>query len=242
MLLDDELLIVSETWRYREQIEQEAAFHFDRLSQQLRALEVPGELIAMAEQARDDEVEHARLCRQIVQRLQGGAAFQPLQPRTNTDMGPGAGAPLSAAQTALYCSLALACVTETLSAALLIEMRHLSEDEQILTTIHRILKDEIQHARIGWAHLAWEAGRSDVSWVGACVPGMISASLRSEREGMKRLPAAAEKFGLLSPQSSRKIMIASFTEVVFPGLELHGIDTLPARETLATLRPPGSAT
>ena len=241
MLLDDELLIVCETWRYREQIEQEAAYHFGRLNQQLRAIEAPNGLIAMAEQARDDEIEHARLCRQIVRRLQGGAVFQPLQPRTNTDMGPPAGASLSVAQTALYCSLALACVTETLSAALLIEMRRLSDDKQIHATIQRILKDEIQHARIGWAHLAWEADRSDVRWVGECVPGMICASLRSEREGIKHFPPAAEKFGVLSPQSSREIMTASFTEVVFPGLELHGIDTFPARNTLARHRPPDSA-
>ncbi len=230
MLLGHQLLTIAKTWLYREKIELEAAAAFGYLSRELEAVGAPLVLMEMAERAGRDEAEHAGLCRAIVERL--APDLEPLEPNTSGVILPADDSIQDRARAALYASMALSCVTETLSAALLIEMRKLTEDSEIRATIQRILKDEIEHGRIGWAHLAWEAERGDVSWLGPYLSGMIRAALATQNESLKSLPPDAETMGILVPERSRRILETTFHEVVLPGVELYGIDTARARDTL----------
>lgn len=231
MLLEHQLLAVAKTWLYREKIEREAAADFSQLARQLEALGAPPTIVSLAGQAQQDEFRHAALCRAIVERLAPG--LEPLYVEPTMAMGPSLGSGLTPAQSALYASIALSCVTETLSTALLVEMRAATNDEQIHATIHGILKDEINHSRIGWAHLAWEAGRSDVSWLGGCLPAMIRAALNGAANNDGLLPSNAAEWGILAPERSRAIVNSTFRDVIFPGMELYRIDTGAARDMLA---------
>ena len=48
----------------------------------------------------------------------------------------------------------LFCVMETINAALLLSLKENLIDVALRETCHEILRDEVQHARIGWAALS----------------------------------------------------------------------------------------
>ena len=221
MLLGDHLLSVARVWRHRERVEREAADQFARLAGDLRDAGAPPALIDMAEAAAVDEAEHAVLCRAVVDRLAPGLA--PLAPALGVSLGP---AGLSPRRRALYRAVALSCVTETFSTALLLEMRRLATDGQVHATVQRILRDEIDHSRLGWAYLAWVAAREDVSWLSAHLPGMLREAIGGD------LPPAApaapirhagEDRGVLARERILEVAGRAYDQVIAPGLARYDI-------------------
>ena len=58
--------LVGHIWREREKTEREAASLFAELGKGMRACGLPNDLVAMANEASDDEIDHARRCREII--------------------------------------------------------------------------------------------------------------------------------------------------------------------------------
>ena len=221
MLLVHVVLSLAEVWQHREKVEHEAAAQFHRLAGELRVAGVPRRLVDMAGDACEDETEHASMCRRLVEHLEPGLA--PLPPEPVGALGP---AGLSPGQRALYASVALSCVTETFSTALLIEMQRLATDPLVAETVHRILRDEVNHSRLGWAHLAWVAEREDVTWLGPYLGDMVRASLRGD------LPTAApdadrnhpgQGLGVLSMARVHDIAASAMKDVILPGFARYRI-------------------
>jgi len=240
VLLGDDVLTVPDrvarVWRHREATEREAAALFRGLAVDLRAGRAGAALVALAERAAADEERHALRCRDIARRFGPDLAAE--EPRPPLRLGP---PHLDRARRALYASAALSCVTETLSAALLLEMRAQAADPLVRETVREILCDEVNHARLGWAHLAHEARRGDVGWLALHVPGMLRAALRSDviphtaaDEGARSDLAA---FGILPRAAVLDILRQVAADVLFPGLEQHGIDTAPLRAEVASFGP-----
>lgn len=226
MLLVDDLLSVARVWLHREKVEHEAAGQFERLAVDLAAAGAPGQLVDLAGRAAADEVEHVVLCRRVVDHLAPGLA--PLMPAASSAaLGPS----LPVERRALYGSVALSCVTETFSTALLLEMRRLAADELVGATIQRILRDEIAHSRLGWAHLAWAARRGEVGWLAAHLPGMVRESLGGELPPVAADAAVdgaashpGDRFGVLSAARIRGVAALALEQVIVPGLARYGID------------------
>ena len=220
MLLGDFMLshrAVARVWCHRERIEWEAADQFARLAEDLAATGAPSVLVEMARRAAADEVDHAGRCRRVVQHLCPGMEAEP--PVLGVVLGPRS---LSRMQRALYASVAISCVTESLSTALLIEMRRWATDPLVADTVTHIVKDEVRHSRLGWAHLAWAHDRMDLSWLAIHVPGMIRSALRLDPAGDGE-PMEAAELGVLG---GRAIDIARQTvfQLVIPGLARFGIE------------------
>ncbi len=224
LLVDHVPLRLARVWLHREKVEHEAAAQFHRLGGEMRAAGLPRRIIDLADAAAADEAEHAILCRRVVDHLAPGLA--PLVPDPVGPLGP---VGLSAGRRALYASVALACVTETFSTALLLEMQRLATDPLVGATVHRILRDEINHSRLGWGHLAWAVEREDVSWLALFLVGMVHALIRSD------LPPASyddetapadqpgEGQGVLSAARIRDVATRAFEDVIAPGLARYGI-------------------
>lgn len=212
-------LAIARVWRHREKVEWEAAGQFGLLAAALDEMEAPAPLVDLATKAEHDEVRHAGLCRGIVEHL--GVRLPRVEPAQEARLlGP---AGLSGQARALYASLALSCITETLSTALLLAMQDLTQDPVVLAAVRQILKDEVGHSRIGWAHLAWEKERSDVTWLSPYIARMVEAAL-SGPTFEQELPAqTGESFGILAPERARALTKETLSEVVFPGLALYGI-------------------
>ncbi|HUQ08637.1 MAG TPA: ferritin family protein [Kofleriaceae bacterium] len=212
---------VAAMWRYRERVEYEAAALFAALADELDTARL-GSLAARARTAADDERRHALRCRAIVAACQ--PELGPLPPRA-ISVAPPQPEP-DPARRALYASVAMGCVTETLSCALLVAMRDEAEFGPTRAAVDEIVKDEIEHSRIGWAHLATAAARGDVTWLASHIAAMRSAALTHEIE---EVPVSEDlsRYGILPRARVTVIVEATWRDVIVPGFAHHGIRTDP---------------
>jgi hypothetical protein len=210
---------VARVWQVREQAEHEAAMLFGGLACELAAMGFRESFCEMALRASRDETEHAALCRGVVDAHARDLA--PLLPRHRTRLGPPS---LSRRQRALYEAVALSCVTETLSVALLLEMRSCVRDPPAQAAVTRIVRDESRHSQIGWAVLEHERRAADVSWLSPHIGAMLRVALESEE-----VPALEANdlgsYGILTPSRTQAVAGAVVREVILPGLDRYGIDT-----------------
>lgn len=225
MLLGNELLIVSgaetraaRVWAIRERTEHEAASLFDRLAADLDASGRPAALVALASRCAADERAHAVHCRAVVDALDASVA--PLAPEREVRLGPASG---SAARRALYASVALGCITESLSTALLIELRSHARLDVLRRALDVILEDEVRHSRLGWAHLAHEAEHGDVAWIAEHVPAMLRAALELERPREDAAPIDLARYGVLSAARVSAICRATIDGTIVPGFAHFGL-------------------
>lgn len=226
MLLGDVVLspevreAAAQVWRIRERTEHEAAALFDRLSCDLAEAHAPYPFVDLAMRCAKDEREHAVHCRGVVESIAPG--LPALAPDRSVRLGP---LGMTASQRALYASVALGCVTESLSTALLIEMR--SHAKGIVRgALDVILRDEVRHSRLGWAHLAWASTRSDVRWLAGAVPVMLASALEGEKPATARSEADRARLaelGILSPDTIARIADETIRTTILPGLARHGV-------------------
>ncbi|MFT5358517.1 MAG: hypothetical protein ACI9KE_005756 [Polyangiales bacterium] len=217
-------------WLHRERVEVEAASLFADLSERMALSGAPPAIRAMAAKACADELRHADRCRAIIDSLDPGA--QPSVPR---DRQPSQLAPLGAELTiehqVLYGSVAIGCITETLSVALLMEIRARAQDAIVSDVAHEILRDEIEHSRIGWAALEHARTRVDVAWLEPHLATMLKLALGEELaepaatpRDQAREPGSLEPWGVLSSEVARATCEAAVRDVIIPGLRRAGLD------------------
>lgn len=210
-------------WSMRATAELEAAARFERLAHDLTLLEAEPVVQALARAAAVDEHRHHRRCVALVERF-GGRWQAPASPPRAPALSSGVGRHRA---DVLYELVAMSCITETLSAALLVEMRSAATDPEVRAVVHEILTDEVDHSRLGWAHLAAEARDLDCRFLGRWLPAMLSATVRDElfHEDDAPSDAALDGVGGLSRTHRRDIFAATMQDVVFPGLRRFGVPT-----------------
>jgi hypothetical protein len=136
----------------------------------------------------------------------------------------------------LYEIVALSCITETLSTALLGELVTRAGDPVCKQAMHSVLRDEVNHSRLGWAFLAEERARGGRDCVGRHVPEMLAAALGPHFFTFADAPDAQQKelaaIGSLERPERQRVVRETLETVVFPGLERFGIETSPAKRWL----------
>lgn len=123
----------------------------------------------------------------------------------------------------------MSCITETLSAALLGEMVDRATDALVRNTVHEILTDEVQHSRLGWAHLAAEHAKGGGAFLGAYLPAMLDGTVTAELftasdDAEAETGEALAGLGALGRRDRASIFVRTMQSVVFPGLERFGVD------------------
>ncbi len=215
LLSGAERAAAAKVWLVRERTEHEAAALFDGLAADLDATGAPSELVELARRCADDERDHAERCWSVVRSLDPSA--ERLSPTLRSTLGPPG---LSRQDRALYTSVAVGCVTESLSTALLIELQQVTTHPEARETLRAIVKDEVRHSRLGWAHLAHEAGRRSVAWLTPHVDAMI----RSARAAETPEPGPdLRAYGILDGPTVAQICDATVDETIRAGFTLHGI-------------------
>jgi hypothetical protein len=215
--------LAARVWAYRAGAELEAARRFARLADRLDAAGAVAPVVAMARAAATDELRHHRLCVALAARL-GGRAKDP-DDRAPPEVAPAA---LSARERALYEVVAMSCLTETLSAALLGAIVERAVDPVVRSTAHEVLRDEVDHSRLGWAHLAAEHRRGPSRFLDDHLPAMLAGTVdealfrASDGDGDGDELAG---LGALPRPDRLAIFEATMRDVVFPGLQRFGVDT-----------------
>jgi hypothetical protein len=180
--------------------------------------------------ASQDEARHRDLCAMIAARFGEPNAKNYAPPRERIGR-----SALDTRDRLLWEVVAVCCISETMNTSLLTRCQEVATDEQIRTTLHELLKDEVRHAQLGWAHLAAEraAGRGD--FLGDLLPLMLEASVEPGfLEGKPPMPwtEAMHDYGELPSRELVEIYCETMHAVVFRGLDAMGVDTTPGRQWL----------
>lgn len=223
--------LAARVWSYRLESELEAAQRFRALAPVLQKFGSSRAIIDMSGEAANDELRHASLCGELVRHFGGTVAESPPVP-----IRPVAPTHLAGSERVLYEIVALSCVTETLSTALLGELVAQARDSACKQAMHSILRDEVNHSRLGWAFLAEQHAAGARDCVGPYLPRLLDATLGDgflqavEQRDPQRDALAG--LGSLQLNERQRIVRETLAEVVFPGLDRFGVDTQSARRWL----------
>lgn len=147
-LADDTRAALANAWREDARLEHASIAAFARFTLELLALGAPPELVADAQRAGLEEVDHARRCFALASRYAGEALGPaPLDLSGLTF----AGSPAAT----LAAVIADGCVGETLSALLAAAQLGVATDPEARDTLAAIADDEARHAALAWRSAAW---------------------------------------------------------------------------------------
>jgi len=221
--------IVAEAWTFRLNVEREAAIRFERLAKRLEGVGALPAVVEMTVRASHDEGRHARHCADLARRY--GAALIPDEISAPEIAPPG----LGDRERVLYEVVAACCITETESTSVLTTLFNEATDSRLHLILRQLLRDEVGHSRLGWAHLAHESNRGDVQYLGGLIPNMLEVYADDRLFGTAPTELEAPELlnhGVLPHSMKRSIFTMTLLEVVFPGLESFGVPSGPAREWL----------
>jgi hypothetical protein len=225
-------------WEFRANAEREAELRFARLEQQLRSHDALPEAIALAERAVSDERRHVTICSELARAYGGGEPR--LVPVSARPLGPAALAPCDRL---LYEIVAFCCISESFNASLMKVASDRASVPETRAALRAILRDEVGHARLGWAHLAAERMRGRGAFLSELSPRMLAGAIRSElfAPGPPHPDAdELETHGELSERERLAIFEMAADTVILPGFEAQGIDTRPMRDWIQRMRRKGS--
>ena len=229
-LTPDERMRVAETWNFRYTAELMASERFKRLAVDLRDTGAAREVIRLAENAVEDEKRHAILCREIAEEY--GFPFDdgPIE----VEAVPLAPANLGKKDALLFEVVAFCCITETVNTAMLVDTLSFATEERIRGAVRTILRDEVNHSKLGWAHLTHETALGHGTFFPSVLIPMFSQLGIDEilvRDGARDSPQLA-KHGELNDSRRIELFSSVLAEVVLPGLEAAGIRTIELRKWL----------
>jgi hypothetical protein len=150
-------LLLAELWCEGARFEHASVASFARSTLQLMSLGAPSELVAGAQTASLDEIEHARLCFALASRFSGRelrAGRLPID---------GAHAAVDLVELAVENVLG-GCVGETIAALTASEQLSVATDPEVRAALETIARDEARHAELAWRIAAWacDVGGSEV--------------------------------------------------------------------------------
>lgn len=146
---DHLLTMVRAHWLYRVETEYRSIQVMTRFMSEVLAAGDPLEVYAGIADAIVDEIRHTALCVGVVERL--GVAPQTPDPVALID--PPGFTELVPAQRALGTALSMLAVSETLSVALIEDLRARATHPTIRQVLERTLADEDTHDAFGWAYV-----------------------------------------------------------------------------------------
>jgi hypothetical protein len=221
---------VGATWAFRTRAEIEATARFARMATELQEVGATPFVVRGAHDAAADEARHRDLCAKIAGKWGHPNALDHTPPRTRigrSEMDP--------RDRLLWEMVSVGCIGETMNTALMTRCLEVARHEEIRTTLHELLRDEVVHARLGWAHLAAERNQGRGDFLREVLPLLLEASIEPgflEGEHVAAWDDALYAYGELPSRDLIQIYRDTLSLVVFPGLDAVGIDTSQGRAWL----------
>jgi hypothetical protein len=230
-LTGDERHLLAERWASRSRNELRTSTTFSELSRGLVLLGAPAELVGRAERAVEDEVRHAAICRQVA----SSYADSPSCETTVEPTAPPRFAGASERDARVLHVVLHACLNEGFAVAYLSACLSAATAPLARAAVRELMRDEVEHARLGWAFLAW-ISPADRALVQDALPALVShaESLWLDADGYpERLPPG---HGCLDLLELRALVASARAELIVPGFLHLGFSTArlsglpPARE------------
>lgn len=167
-------------WREDGRMEHASVASFARFTMELLALGAPPELVADAQRAALDEVDHARLCLDLAASLDGATA------------GPGALDFTGAldglcAEKSVRDAIVEGCVGETLAALVAQAQLAKATAPEARRALARIAADEERHAGLAWRFVAWAVTTR---------PALLAVAERAFADALGRSPSAVAEVAI----------------------------------------------
>ncbi len=219
------------TWAFRTRAEIEASARFKRMAEELAHVGAEPVVVQGALDAAADEARHRDLCAELAAKWGNPDAKNHHPPPTRIGR-----SSMEPRDRLLWEVVAVCCIAESMNTALLTRCFEVAKDESIRSTLHELLKDEVRHSRLGWAHLAAERAQGRGDFLPDVLPLMLAGSVDPGfLDGSKVLPWSDElyDYGELPSFELVRIYRDMLESVIFPGFESFGLDTSKSRTWLA---------
>ncbi len=208
-------------WLHRASAELGVAVAFEALRPRLVGVGAAPPVLALADKAMVDERRHGALCVQLAARYLDTDVATPA-PRDGAlpDFGTGA----EELEVALLV-LGTCCINESIASEWIRSCFRIATAPTALAANRAHLQDEIDHARLGWAHLASPAisdalRRRLRPWV----PRLLDVNVAQWMKPDPHLPREGiAAHGHLSVEENEAAIDAAVRDVVMPGLKLVGL-------------------
>lgn len=221
---------VGASWRARMAQEHLAVGAFAMLATELAACGCDPVVLSMITRASSDEVRHAEVCRRLASRLLGeGAVASRLKGVPRIPRHPGR----APAEVALLHVVEMCCFNETFTGVFLTEMLEGARDPTARAAVESLLEDEIDHGRVGWAHVAATLRDGGGGCLAEALPAIAERTMAPVLDGRgdsAPTDPAMAALGYVSDAGGAEIYRRTFREVVLPGFEALKVDTTPLRE------------
>jgi hypothetical protein len=232
-LAEKERALVAALWLGRAESEARAAVVFEHLVDDLNVLEAPVVLLAMAARAIDEEREHARICTAVASVYRGVPLPTPIPAPFEVVRFAEAPAPLRPLLRVL-----VSCALSESSATVFLERVRAASTAPIVREATRLLmRDEIDHARIGWGLLAAPTVTNELrAALGAWLPTLCEMTLRlwRNRPALDTLHDL-RAYGCLPWNEVDDCIVEALRTMVLPGFVALGVDDAPAQRWLAEI-------
>lgn len=221
-------------WAQRAQSELGAENRFRQLTEKLADLGAQDTVVTLARRAQGDERRHAIMCAQVARKYGHSTGFERFS-TSSTDLQK-SWEQRKSPEERLLCEVTLmCCITETVNASLLNSIYGSSHTNTTRNVIYQILKDEVKHSQIGWAHLSFEESKRDCRFLENYLDEMLEFSVKDELF----LPPPGDPkdtdsfdYGVMPVALRLDQFKETMIQVVFPGFEKFGLNTSKARKWL----------
>lgn len=235
----ERLNAVADAWSFRVQTEFRSIQVMTRFMTEVVAAGDPIEVYAGAAEALVDEIKHTALCVSVVEAL----GFTPFLPEPLVEKEAPGFLALPMAQRALGTAVSMLAVSETLSVALIEDLRLRCRHPALSMVLALTLADEDTHRDFGWAYIDASLRRFESDEAVEFARTVAEATLEPHVRGAMAVVSAMKaedrqldrwaepelvEWGLLSREREALIQLATIERVIMPRLAALGIaPTLP---------------
>lgn len=218
-------LVIGSLWHLRAESELRVGAQFSLLANGYSAHLPNTPLLSHLSQAAKDEARHSQLCETVGNRYACRA-----EATTQSEVPPLARfGEADEKQSLLLHLVLLSCVNEGTSTFYLREAMKHCRSSVARTALRQLLSDDVEHARIGWMHLASPAVTvAEKRLVSAALPTLLRLSRESWTSVAPRDEPWFVEHGCPGLAVARRASEDALRELVLPGLAHVGIDPVPA--------------
>jgi hypothetical protein len=227
--------VVGDTWRDRMKQEHLAVGAFALLAHELAEDGCDPVVLSLVTRAANDEVRHAEVCRRMAVAFLGDelvpARFKGL-PKVPAH----ADAPRE--DRVLLHIVEMCCLSETITGVYFTEMCARARQPTARAVLEALLKDEIDHGRVGWAYLATRAREKRLGDLARSLPPLLDRTVGRTLRSVERSPeddGAMESYGWLGRTAALAAIRHALRDVIVPGFETLGVDLSVAQSTVGEL-------
>ena len=217
-------------WQERASSELDVGAEFALLEQRMSSEPAAPEVRALLERAVTDEKRHSDICREVASRYLGAPvevpAARPAEPIPFGDTEP---------RVSLLLELVLlSCLSEVVATFWLREALAGARAPVARAATRALLADDVDHARIGWAHLSSSAvSIEDKRHVGAALPTLLRITHASWCSLAERSDAFYAEHGCPGRSVGARAFFAAVEQVILPGMKHVGVDPVLGERWLA---------